>query len=60
MLATLARNGSTVWSTRFLESLGAKQLLDEAGVENDEEVPAPSPAKSVPPEGGRHGVTLTK
>ena len=28
MLATLARNGSTVWSTRFLESLGATQLLE--------------------------------
>jgi trehalose 6-phosphate synthase len=28
MLATLARNGSTVWSTRFLESLGANQLLE--------------------------------
>jgi trehalose 6-phosphate synthase len=30
MLATLARNGSTVWSTRFLESLGAQQLLSGA------------------------------
>ncbi len=29
MLATLARNGSTVWSTRFLESLGATQLLEQ-------------------------------
>jgi trehalose 6-phosphate synthase len=28
MLATLARNGSTVWSTHFLESLGATQLLE--------------------------------
>ncbi len=28
MLATLARNGSTVWSARFLESLGATQLLE--------------------------------
>jgi trehalose 6-phosphate synthase len=30
MLATLARNGSTVWSTRFLESLGAGQLLGQS------------------------------
>jgi trehalose 6-phosphate synthase len=28
ILATLARNGSTVWSTHFLESLGAAQLLE--------------------------------
>jgi trehalose-6-phosphate synthase len=27
ILTTLARNGSTVWSTHFLESLGAAQLL---------------------------------
>lgn len=30
MLATLAQNGSTVWSTHFLESLGATQLLEES------------------------------
>jgi trehalose 6-phosphate synthase len=30
ILATLARNGSTVWSTHFLESLGAAQLLEPA------------------------------
>jgi trehalose 6-phosphate synthase len=30
MLATLGRNGSTVWSTRFLESLGAGQLLEQS------------------------------
>jgi trehalose 6-phosphate synthase len=30
MLAKLARNGSTVWSTRFLESLGAGQLLKQS------------------------------
>jgi trehalose 6-phosphate synthase len=31
ILAALAQNGATVWSTRFLQSLGASQLLEEAG-----------------------------
>lgn len=47
MLATLARNGSTVWSTRFLESLGAAQLLKQ-GRSNEPVIAAPPfpPAKT--------------
>ena len=50
MLATLARNGSTVWSTRFLESLGASQLLKQSREDSAAE-PAPSilPAKAASP-----------
>jgi trehalose 6-phosphate synthase len=29
MIARLSRNGSTVWSTHFLESLGATELLQQ-------------------------------
>jgi trehalose 6-phosphate synthase len=45
MLAILARNGSTVWSTRFLESLGAQQLL--SGPHADDAITAePSPVEA--------------
>jgi trehalose 6-phosphate synthase len=43
MLARLARNGGTVWSTRFLESLGRTQVDAEPLVER--RAPAPSPRK---------------
>ena len=59
MLATLACNGSTVWSTHFLESLGAKQLLEDARAENAGEEPAPVSAKPTAPPRNGHGVTLT-
>ena len=43
MLARLAQNGGTVWSTRFLESLGRTQMDAEPLVER--RPPAPSPRK---------------
>jgi trehalose 6-phosphate synthase len=43
MLARLARNGGTVWSTRFLQSLGSTQM--DAGTLVERQSPAPSPRK---------------
>ena len=45
MLATLAQNGSTVWSTHFLESLGATQLLEDSRLK-DTIIGAASPSKN--------------
>jgi len=59
MLATVARNGSRVWSTRFLESLGAKQLLEGARAKNGGGELAPASARPTAPPRNRHGVTLT-
>jgi trehalose 6-phosphate synthase len=48
MLARLARNGSTVWSTRFLESLGASKLLAKDRSNHAVvETPSLSPASAV-------------
>jgi trehalose 6-phosphate synthase len=47
MLATLARNGSTIWSSRFLESLGAGQLLNRPRADHAViAARAPSPANT--------------
>ena len=61
MLETLARNGSHVWSMRFLNSL-SPSLLDSVGT-----LPSPSSAKPSRPKaatssrlGGGHGASLTK
>jgi trehalose 6-phosphate synthase len=61
MLETLSRNGSHVWSMRFLNSL-APSLLDRVGT-----LPTPPAAKASRPKpaassplGGEHGAPLTK
>jgi hypothetical protein len=46
MLARLERNGGTVWSTRFLQSLGGTQMDAEPLLET--QAPAPSPRKFKP------------
>jgi trehalose 6-phosphate synthase len=46
MLARLERNGGTVWSTRFLQSLGGTHMDAEPLLET--QAPAPSPRKFKP------------
>jgi trehalose 6-phosphate synthase len=61
MLETLARNGSHVWSMRFLNSL-APSLLESAGTlspPSSGRPPQPRPA-APSPRGGEHGASLTK
>ncbi len=60
ILATLARNGSRVWSTRFLESLGAKQLLDDACAEGSGRELASPETNPTMPTPSRQGFTFSK
>ena len=59
ILATLARNGSTVWSTHFLESLGARSLLEDRPASAKAGPRSTSPRQSIPA-AGRDGSILTK
>jgi trehalose 6-phosphate synthase len=49
MLARLARNGGTVWSTRFLESLGRTQTDAEPLPERRPTAPSPRKVKADAP-----------